>query len=713
MKNYYYTSIFFFLLWITTSCQNPNPKIPNDQPPNILILFTDDQRFNTIRDWGNEEIHTPNLDRLAAMGTSFTHAHNPGGNNGALCMPSRAMLLTGRFYQHLPLGFTNMGMVTQNRGVSPYPTFAETFQVAGYETFFTGKWHNGPPELHDGFTTGANIYLGGMHFLKDGGHTNPWVHDFDPTGKYPADKKWQANKFSSELYADAAVDFLQQHNKEQPFLMYVSFTSPHDPRQAPEKYQKLYDPSKITLPENFLPEHPFDNGMIRVRDEDLAPYPRTPDRIREEIAGYYAMVSEVDAQIGRIIDALQAKGQLGNTIIVFAGDNGLAVGQHGLLGKQNIYDHSVRVPLIIAGPGIKGNQQSSSLCYLLDVFPTICDLTGIPQPESIEGKSLVPVLEDPTALLREHVFLSFIKTQRGVRTNDNWKLIQYFVDGQNTGQFFNLNVDPWETKNLYDDPAFQSKKEALQSILMSYLIEMEDEFLEPNIQISYRNFGEPPTIAIQHALTEADIYFTIDGTEPSIQSTEYGTPFEVNTSGVVKVKAFYDGKAISKVVETPIAMIDRFTTVSWAHEPAKRYAARGKFSLVDGIRGSDNFKDGHWLGFQELDFVSTLSLKEVTNLESIGANFLENTNDWIFLPKEVAFAVSLDGVQFQEIFRQKIPPAEPNQRKEGPMLVEHLLEQPVDARHIRVSAINTGTCPDWHPGKGGKAWLFVDEITVN
>lgn len=713
MKNHIYTTIFLLLFWGCQNTQNPYTQNPNPQTPNVLILFTDDQRFNTIRAWGNQEIHTPNLDRLAAMGTSFTHAHIPGGNNGAVCMPSRAMLLTGRFFQNLPLGFTSIGSVTQNRGFSPYPTFAETFRAAGYQTFFTGKWHNGPPELYDGFATGANIYLGGMHFLKDGGHTNPWLHDFDPSGKYPADKKWQADKFSSELYADAAVNFLQQQQKEQPFLMYVSFTSPHDPRQAPEKYQNLYDPNQITLPANFLPEHPFDNGMIRVRDEDLAPYPRTPERIKAEIAAYYAMVSEVDAQIGRILDALEAQGQLDNTIIVFAGDNGLAVGQHGLLGKQNIYDHSVRVPLIIAGPGIKGNQQSSSLCYLLDVFPTLCALTNVQAPESIEGKSLVPILENPQSQIRDHVFLSFIHTQRGVRTKDNWKLIKYFVNGENTAQLFDLNDDPWEINNLFDQPEYQAKQAELQSLLMQNMVEMEDQFLEPKIQVQYDGFDSPPTISIQHAMPEAKIFYTTDDSEPGPESIAYTSPFSAKQSGNIKAKAFFRGEAISKTVETQVANIGNYADLDWENEPAKQYAARGKYSLVDGIYGSENFKDGHWLGFQEVDLDATLTLKETTALQTLEANFMENTNDWIFLPKDFSVSISEDGKEFREVFRKEIPPATADGENAGNLLIQHQFDPPIMARRIRIKATNTGICPDWHNGKGGKAWLFVDEIKVN
>lgn len=246
-----------------------------------------------------------------------------------------------------------------------------------------------------------------MHWPQDGGHAHPLLNHFDPDGEYPEDRKFAAEKFSSEMYADAAIDFLaRQKADDAPFFAYVSFTSPHDPRMAPEKFSQRYDPEQITLPANFMAEHPFDNGDLRLRDEQLLPWPRTPEAIRKEIAAYYAMITEVDAQIGRILEALEASGQKDNTIIVMAGDNGLAVGQHGLLGKQNLYNHSVRVPLIFAGPGLPKNTRRNQFAYLYDIFPTVSDLAGLPNPGTTQGLSLRSVIADQNAALRENAFFS-------------------------------------------------------------------------------------------------------------------------------------------------------------------------------------------------------------------------------------------------------------------------------------------------------------------
>ncbi|MHC4620842.1 MAG: sulfatase-like hydrolase/transferase, partial [Planctomycetota bacterium] len=293
--------------------------MPERKRPNILFLFTDDQRFDTIHALGNKEIITPNMDKLVRTGTTFTHAYIMGSMSGAVCMPSRAMLMSG---QHL------FDLVDKGRTIPPdHPMLPEVLRRAGYVTFGTGKWHNGRQPFARCFTAGANIFFGGMS-----DHYRVPVNDFDPTGTYAAeDRHHHEGKHSSEVFSDAAVDFLRSYKGDEPFFVYVSYTAPHDPRTAPREYHDMYDPHKIALPQSFMPQHPFDNGQMRIRDEKLAPWPRTPDEIRRHIADYYAMITHVDAQIGRVLEALKRTGRADNTIIVFSADNGLAVGRHGLL----------------------------------------------------------------------------------------------------------------------------------------------------------------------------------------------------------------------------------------------------------------------------------------------------------------------------------------------------------------------------------------------
>ncbi len=429
--------------------------------PNIVFLFTDDQRFNTIHAFGNEEVLTPNIDRLAEQGISFTHAHIMGGTSGAICMPSRAMLMTGRSLFHLEMKGATIP--------DDHVMFPEILRKMGYKTFGTGKWHNGKQSYARCFTDGGKIFFGGMS-----DHLAVPYFDFDSSGVYPEENKKIGKKFSSELFVDEAIRFLEEDNGDVPFFLYVAFTAPHDPRMAPESYATLYPADEIELPPNFMAEHPFDNGEMKIRDEKLAPWPRTPEIVRDHIAAYYAMITHTDYQIGRLIETLEKLDKKDNTIILFAGDNGLAVGQHGLLGKQNLYEHSVRVPLIFSGPGIQENSRSEALCYLNDVFPTICELVNTEIPEGVEGRSLLPVFKNRNAEIRKELFFAYRNLQRGIRTRDNWKLIKYQVNNEKTTQLFNLNIDPWEMNNLASNPEYSDKLFDMINLLDQSMKEYDD-----------------------------------------------------------------------------------------------------------------------------------------------------------------------------------------------------------------------------------------------
>jgi len=451
----------FFVFSCLLENRSTGAKSPSKSKPNILILLTDDQSFNTINALGNKEVSTPNIDKLVSNGLTFTHAHIMGSFSGAVCMPSRAMLMTGRYVQ-------NLSKVSGAIDIKD-KTMPEVLKSAGYTTFETGKWHNGRQAFAKSFTNGANIFMGGMS-----NHLKVPLHDFDETGEYPKSKTKYEDKFSSVIFREAAVDFLENYKQEKPFFAYVSFTSPHDPRMAPDDYQKKYNTSNISLPKNFFPKHPFDNGELIIRDENLLPFPRTKEAVKEEIAAYYAMISEVDDNIGKILNVIEETGHADNTIIIFTSDNGLAVGQHGLLGKQNLYDHSVRVPLIISGPGIKNGERTESLVYLNDVFPTVADIVGIEKPETIDGLSLLPILKDSKATVRESVYFSYKNFQRGVRTK-NWKLIKYLVEGKKTTQLFEIKKDPLEMNNLANDPKYKKKVEEMTVLLQEWMNKSGDK----------------------------------------------------------------------------------------------------------------------------------------------------------------------------------------------------------------------------------------------
>jgi arylsulfatase A-like enzyme len=434
--------------------------------PNVVILLTDDQRASAVGSLGNPDVLTPTIDQLLERGVSFTNTYITGSHRPAVCAPSRASLLTGRHYFTVPASIG--GQCADD--ACDITSFPEVFRAAGYETFGTGKWHSGRPLFARGFTDGGSIFFGGM-----ANHLKTPVYDFDPTGRYPGDARHVGESFSSVLFTDAAIDFLERRNASKPFLMYVSYTAPHDPRMAPEPYASMYDAAAVKLPPNFRSEHPFRIAADRIRDEMLAAFPRTPEEAREHIAAYYAMVTHVDAQMGRLVTALEDADLLDNTYIVFASDNGLAVGQHGLLGKQNLYDHSAKVPLVISGPGIPENERREGLCYLHDIFPTICDLAGLPIPEEVEMPSLVPMIRDRYHVAHEGVYLTYAsqavltnddgspstaRYQRGLRMGD-YKVIQSRYDGDVYTLLFNLRDDPWELDNLADDPAHRERLETM------------------------------------------------------------------------------------------------------------------------------------------------------------------------------------------------------------------------------------------------------------
>jgi arylsulfatase A-like enzyme len=420
----------------------PAPVDAADRP-NVLILFTDDQRADTIAALGNRHIRTPNLDRLVAEGVVMNRAYCMGALQGAVCVPSRAMLLTGRT------------LFRVDTSLNEQPTWPEQFAVAGYTTFITGKWHNGAPSLTRVFDRGKAIFLGGMGEP----YTLP-VQDI--RGDHKLSNMRPSTKHSVGLFADCAVDFLANQPKEKPSLAYVAFNLPHDPRLAPPKYHEQYNAAKPPLPPNFLPRHPFNNGQMIGRDEELAPWPRTEDVVRQHLADYYSAIEFVDAQVGRILDALKKSGQYDNTIIVFASDHGLAIGSHGLFGKQNLYEHSMRAPLIVAGPGIPRGKRSDAMCYLLDIFPTVGELAGVQPPKGSEGQSFAAVLQGKTSELRSSIFTSYIKFQRAI-TDGRWKLIVY--PQINKTQLFDLASDPHETRDLAQSAKHAQEIKRLTALL--------------------------------------------------------------------------------------------------------------------------------------------------------------------------------------------------------------------------------------------------------
>ena len=419
-------------------------------PANVLFIFADDQRADTIAALGNPHIQTPNLDRLARRGVAFNHAYMQGGMNGATCVPSRAMLLSGRSLFHIDEKLTRD------------ETWPAAFGRAGYTTFISGKWHNTAASVPLSFQRARQLFTGGM--------TDPLRAPLSnlENGKMGPTKI--SSQHACATFADETIAFLQEPHPK-PFFAYLAFDGPHDPHIVPADFPVHYDPEKIPLPANFLAQHPFNNGEMTIRDEQLLPWPRTATDIRAMLADYYRYISYLDQLIGRVLDALDASPAARNTFVVFAADSGVARGSHGLIGKQNLYEHSLRVPLIIAGPGVPANTTTDALCYLYDVLPTLGALTQVPGPKTNEGIDLSPSLRDPRKPARSSLTFAYQKVQRALR-DERFKLIRYPQIDRT--QLFDLANDPDEIHDLAALPEHAARVTAMTQTLAAELNQLDD-----------------------------------------------------------------------------------------------------------------------------------------------------------------------------------------------------------------------------------------------
>lgn len=447
--------------------------------PNILFVFADDQSYETIAALGNNEIKTPSLDRLCRSGITFSHAFNMGSWSGAVCVASRTMLNSGRFVWR-----ANDIHAKSEQERNEGRWWSSMMKSAGYRTYFTGKWHC-RADAAKSFDVARNV-RGGMPKQTPEGYNRPAEDGTDTWSPY--DPKfggfWEGGKHWSEVVADDAVDFLKLAAEEQdPFFMYVAFNAPHDPRQSPKEYVDMYPVDNISTPKNFLPIYPYCEEMDcgkNLRDEKLATFPRTEYGIKVNRQEYYAIISHMDAQIARILDQLKASGKADNTWIFFTADHGLACGHHGLMGKQNMYDHSLRVPFIVLSPSDtqqlvaskkresnsdteKEIRKNSEPIYLQDVMATALDLAGVEKPEFVEFQSLLAVLKgEPSAY--EFIYGAYLKGQRAIRSRDH-KLIVY--PKANKVRLYDLNMDPEEMHDIADEPSSRALvKELFQQLLL-------------------------------------------------------------------------------------------------------------------------------------------------------------------------------------------------------------------------------------------------------
>ena len=471
-----------------------NANAAGGNRPNILFIIADDQSPFDLKMYNpRSTLDTPVLDQLAAEGMVFDGAYHMGSMSGAVCRPSRTMVMTGRTLWNLPKAQSKQrGGAKQKPKQAPAPrpvnpadtSMAAVFNQAGYDTMRTCKKGNSYPAANAKFTV-----------VKD------------------ATKRGGTAETGSAWHAEQVLTYLKQRetaNDVDPFLIYYGFSHPHDVRDGTPELLAKYgatnhkdrdnvpaaNPAQPPLPINYLSEHPFHHGHPGLRDEVSVPgvWERRDERtIRNEIGREFACSENIDIQIGRVLDQLDAMGERDNTIIFYTADHGMAIGRHGLQGKQNLYEHTWRVPFIVNGPGINTGRAQGNI-YLLDVLGTLCDLAGIDAPASVESKSFRPVLEGKSETVREVLYGAYCGgTKPGMRSvrKGDWKLIKYDVlEGSvRETQLFNLKANPHEyisqhakfeagnlLTDLAEDPALAEKLKEMEALLASEMKRLGDPY---------------------------------------------------------------------------------------------------------------------------------------------------------------------------------------------------------------------------------------------
>ena len=468
-----------------------------DARPNVLLILVDDQSPLDLKLYNPDSIlETPNIDRLAAEGVVVDAAYHMGSWSGAVCTPSRHMIMSGRTVWHIP----NNKLVTRVENGKPLippdladHTLGAVFNKAGYKTMRTCKRGNSYAAANARFSV---------------------VHD--------ATKRGGTAETGSAWHGEQVLNFLKAHaqSKESaPFMIYYGFSHPHDVRDGTPELLARYgatnhadknslpnlNPRQPTLPPNYLPKHPFDNSHLGVRDEVSVKGVwgnRDEATIRNELGREFACSENIDIQIGRVLKQLEAMGELDNTYIIYTADHGMAIGRHGLQGKQNLYEHTWRVPFVIKGPDIPAGKRVVGNMYLLDVLATLCDLTGVKTPVTNEGKSLRPVLEGRQNILRETLYGVYCGGNKpGIRCvkQGDWKLLKYQTsDGQTKKtQLFNLKENPLELiaehhdpavirlsgvtptaeqTDLADDPRYATKRREMEALLLAEMRRLHDPY---------------------------------------------------------------------------------------------------------------------------------------------------------------------------------------------------------------------------------------------
>ena len=472
--------VFFALglvILLFNQCRHETPR------PNFLFVLVDDQSPFDFKMYNPKStLESPTIDKLAEEGMVFESARHMGSWSGAVCTPSRHMIMSGRTVWNLP-SYRKQYQNPSAPDSLELQTIGAVFNRAGYLTMRTCKKGNSYPEANAQFSV---------------------VRD--------ATKRGGTEETGSAWHGKQVMEYLNDRElkqEKQPFFIYFGFSHPHDTRDGTPELLAKYGavnhtdtsslppahPKQPPLPENYLLAHPFFHGHPNLRDEERVSgvwKRRDEQTVRNEIGREYACSENIDIQLGKVLNKLEAMGELVNTYVIYTSDHGIAIGRHGLMGKQNLYEHTWRVPFIVNGPGIRAGSRVEGNIYLLDILPTVCDLAGIEIPSTVNGVSFKPVLMGEKETVREVQYGVYCGgTKPGMRSvmKGDWKLIKYdMMDGAvRETQLFNLADNPHEylsehgqageyETDLAENPEYAEKLHEMEALLLEQMINNNDPY---------------------------------------------------------------------------------------------------------------------------------------------------------------------------------------------------------------------------------------------
>ncbi len=440
--------------------------------PNVLFLAVDD-----MNDWigcleTTPRAITPNFDRLAARGVVFTNAHTAG----VFCAPSRAAIFTGQ-YASTTGCYRTANYFVDHPEIDPLQV---SFAKAGYATFGAGKLFHHPAGAID-LRGWDEFFLRNQSQREGGWPLDSWSKgtpfpDPFPNSVYNEGQEitgglfleWAAipNDREEEMADTIRINWAVEKLKEkhdQPFFLGVGIYAPHFPNYCPQKYFDLYKPDQITLPPykaDDLEDLPSKIKKIKTARSRIHQKLEDLGAVDDAIHGYLACISYADAMMGRVLDALESSLYADNTIVVLWSDHGYHHGEKGDWGKHTLWERTSNVPFIWAGPGVAQGKKSDVTVSLIDMYPTLVDLCGMPTPDQhLEGESLAETLADPTSAQDRNIFLPHMNPGEYAVINRDWRYIRYGEDGE---ELYDLQNDPNEWYNLATNPDYTSKKEELR-----------------------------------------------------------------------------------------------------------------------------------------------------------------------------------------------------------------------------------------------------------